>query len=142
MDPATLLPQGEDPLRQETMRSHPVEIAAPPPEPPAPSQQEAMADEQEAGLAEQVLAALATMAILSKRHQADLAAALRRSGLQAPHDRLTLALAYLERTGCIENLVPLYDGGVLMSVTSRGIEKLNAGGNWAMFHQPRFLRSS
>ena len=30
------------------------------------------------------------------------------------------------------SLVPLYDGGVLMSVTSRGIEKLGTGPRWSM----------
>jgi hypothetical protein len=42
------------------------------------------------------------------------------------------ALRELQEQGCIEDLVPLYDGGILMSVTSRGIEHLSAGPRWTM----------
>lgn len=82
--------------------------------------------------ADSLLTALATMAVRSKRRQADLSAALRRSGLDVDPVRVTEALQHLESTGCIEHLVPLYDGGVLMSVTSRGVEQLNSAPRWTI----------
>jgi hypothetical protein len=90
--------------------------------------------------ADELLQALAAMAMRSKRRQADLCAALCRAGLDTDPRRVTDALRQLERSGCIEHLVPLYDGGVLMSVTSRGIEKLNAGPRWNMLDGAGFLR--
>jgi hypothetical protein len=90
-------------------------------------------DQVEADIASfsaRLLGALAAMAVRSKRRQADLAAALSRSGLQATAEMLTAALHHLEQQGCIEDLVPLYDGGVLMSVTTRGIEHLNTAPRW------------
>jgi hypothetical protein len=83
-------------------------------------------------LVDQLLTALAAMAVRSKRRQADLNAAMRRSGLAADGDAVGAALRQLERSGFIENLVPLYDGGMLMSVTSRGVETLNAHTRWPM----------
>lgn len=90
--------------------------------------------------ADALLQALAAMAMRSKRRQADLCAALCRARLDTDPRRVTDALRQLERSGCIEHLVPLYDGGVLMSVTSRGIEKLNAGPRWNMLDGAGFLR--
>ena len=78
-----------------------------------------------------LLRALATMAVRSKRRQADLTAALCRGGLTAESDAIAPALRALELAGFVENLVPLYDGGMLMSVTSRGIEQLNTIPRWA-----------
>ncbi len=89
-------------------------------------------------LATRLLSALATMAVRSKRRQADLTAALRRSGIVADSQGLWVALRHLELIGCIEDLVPLYDGGMLMSVTSRGIEQLNSGPRWTMFDTPSY----
>lgn len=94
----------------------------------------------EAAFTDQLLGALATMAVRSKRRQADLCAALRRAGLDHNPERVTDALRRLEQDGCIEQLVPLYDGGVLMSVTSRGIEKLGAGPRWTMLDGAGTLR--
>lgn len=90
--------------------------------------------------ADELLQALAVMAMRSKRRQADLCAALCRAKLDTDPRRVTDALRQLERSGCIEHLVPLYDGGVLLSVTSRGIEKLNAGPRWNMLDGAGFLR--
>jgi hypothetical protein len=94
----------------------------------------------ETSFADQLLSALATMAMRSKRRQADLCAALCRGRLDTDPKRVTEALRHLERSGCIEHLVPLYDGGVLMSVTSRGIEKLSTGPRWNMLDGAGFLR--
>jgi hypothetical protein len=91
--------------------------------------------------ADQLLLALATMAMRSKRRQADLCAALCRGRLDADPKRVTEALRQLERSGDIEHLVPLYDGGVLMSVTTRGIEKLSTGQRWNMLDGAGFLRA-
>lgn len=75
-------------------------------------------------LIEALLAALTDMAVRSPRRQADLAVALRRSGLRAPPAALRDALEALEDDGCIEQLVPLADGGLLMRITAHGIERL------------------
>lgn len=72
-----------------------------------------------------LLAALTEMAVRSPRRQADLAVALRRSGLEAPEEMLGAALELLEQDGCVENMVQLADGGVLLSVTAHGIEYLS-----------------
>jgi hypothetical protein len=80
--------------------------------------------------AEALLAALAGMAVRSPRRQADLGVALRRSGLAADPTRLGLALQSLQNDGCVEGLVPLEDGGTLLQVTSRGIERLSHTVRW------------
>ncbi|MBN8889183.1 MAG: hypothetical protein J0I21_04555 [Alphaproteobacteria bacterium] len=74
---------------------------------------------------EALLAALTGMAVRSPRRQADLAVALLRSGMTVDEASVTAALRHLERDGCIEHLVPLTDGGLLMSVTAHGIERLS-----------------
>ncbi len=81
---------------------------------------------------DKLLNALATMAVRSKRRQADLSAAMNRSGLQADQAQMTDALRELEAEGLIENIVPLYDGGVLLLVTSRGIEKRSGSVRWTV----------
>jgi hypothetical protein len=88
-------------------------------------------DDEPESFDSRLLRALATMAARSKRRQADLSAALCRSGLAPERDALAPALRALELAGFIEHLVPLYDGGMLMSVTSRGIEQLTAIPRWA-----------
>lgn len=92
----------------------------------------AVLEDEPVPLADRLLAALAAMAVRSKRRQADLNAAMRRSGLEADAEQVGMALRQLERSGFVENLVPLYDGGMLMSVTSRGVETLNALARWPM----------
>lgn len=72
-----------------------------------------------------LLAALASMAVRSHRRQADLVVATRRASLVAGPERLQIALSRLVADGSVEAVVPLADGGVLVSVTSRGIERLN-----------------
>jgi hypothetical protein len=72
-----------------------------------------------------LLAALAGMAVRSHRRQADLDVAVRRAGLIAGPDRLRVALRRLLEDGCVERVVPLADGGVLVSVTGRGIERIS-----------------
>ncbi len=81
---------------------------------------------------QRLLRALATMAVRSKRRQADLAAALCRGRLEQEAGAVGKALHELESAGFIEQIVSLYDGGVLLAVTSRGIEQLNTMPRWAM----------
>lgn len=84
-----------------------------------------------------LLSALSAMAMRSKRRQADLNAAMQRAGIAAARDLITTALRALEDAGCIEHMVPLYDGGMIISVTSRGIEHLTAGPRWTMMELQR-----
>lgn len=73
-----------------------------------------------------LLAALTQMAALSPRRQADVAVAMRRAGLTWPADGVAAALEQLRGEGCIERPLHLSDGGILVSVTARGIERLAA----------------
>lgn len=73
-----------------------------------------------------LLAALTRMAALSPRRQADVAVAMRRAGLGCAATEVMAALDHLRRDGCIENPLQLSDGGILVSVTARGIERLAA----------------
>ena len=70
-----------------------------------------------------VLAALVDMALRSKRRQADLGAALRHARINAPRDLQHLALGHIEARGWVSKIVPLCDGGVLLSVTAQGLEQ-------------------
>ena len=79
----------------------------------------------ERDFADALLAALAGMAMRSRRRQADLDIAVRRAGLAANPAQLAAALQALAEDGCIEGMVPLADGGMLLSVTARGIERLS-----------------
>jgi hypothetical protein len=71
-----------------------------------------------------LLAALTQMAALSPRRQADVAVAMRRDGLSCTADEVAAALDWLVREGCIDRPLHLSDGGILVSVTARGIERL------------------
>jgi hypothetical protein len=71
------------------------------------------------------LSAVAEMALLSKRRQADLDAALHHAGLTARGQRRLAVLERLRRLGFIDKVVELTDGGVLLSVTALGLEHLD-----------------
>ena len=71
-----------------------------------------------------LLAAITEMAVLSPRRQADVVVAIRRAGLAAPSEMLARAVDTLYAEGCIERPLHLSDGGILASVTMRGIEFL------------------
>jgi hypothetical protein len=73
-------------------------------------------------LAAALLRGLVTMALISKRRQADLAAAMLRTGIKARPEQVEAAIAHLRNEGLIDTLVPMYDGGLLVSVTSYGME--------------------
>lgn len=78
----------------------------------------------EAAFATELLRALSDMAARSKRRQADVIAAMRGAGLSMDPPRVRGALRLLQRFGCIENLVPLADGGLLLYVLPTALEKL------------------
>lgn len=71
-----------------------------------------------------LLAALTAMAVLSPRRQADVAVAMRRAGLAGSRELIQVALDRLRREGSVERPLHLSDGGILVSVTTRGIERL------------------
>lgn len=68
-----------------------------------------------------MLAGLTEMAARSGRRQADVAAALRRAGLSADPPLVQIALKLLQAEDCVRNLVPLSDGGVLLTVTGHAL---------------------
>jgi len=75
-----------------------------------------------------VLVAVADMALRSKRRQADLDAALWSAGMTAVRGQRLAALERLREQGCVDKVVELSDGGVLLSVTAHGLDRLgNAG---------------
>ncbi len=74
--------------------------------------------------ADALLAAVAQMAALSPRRQADVSVAMRRAGLTAPPETVGTTLDQLLRDGCVELPLRLSDGGILVSLTMRGIEHL------------------
>jgi hypothetical protein len=80
------------------------------------------------GFVHDVLAAVAGMALRSKRRQADLDAALRCAGVTADRDRRLAALERLREQGCVDDVVALSDGGVLLSVTALGLDRMGGAG--------------
>lgn len=92
----------------------PVEPDAPPsaiPEGTAPEP----SDETE--FAAVLLGALAAMALRNRNRQADLLPALHGAGIGVDRPRVQAALRLLYAKGCVMNLVPLADGGLLLRVT-------------------------
>ena len=85
---------------------------------------------EDADFAVLLLMALADMAARSKRGQADLVAALRGAGLVAEPRRVRAALRLLQSHGAIENLVPLSDGGLLLSVNQAASEQFGSVSQW------------
>ena len=81
-------------------------------------------------LSDALLEAFVTMATRSKRRQADLSAALQRSGIKASQWRLSEALQHLQASGCIREIVPLYDGGTLVTVTNMGMDRTGRSPHW------------
>ncbi len=77
-----------------------------------------------------LLESLVTMASKSKRRQADLSAALRRAEINATVEQVRDAVAQLQSGGCIRELVPLYDGGLLVTVTNMGMDRSSRNPHW------------
>jgi len=95
--------------------------------PPMENRAEAMDD---ADLTVVILQALTRMAQRSRRHQADLTAALRGADIVAEPVRLRAVLRRLCAEGAIEHLVPLSDGGLLLTVTRRRPEYPGWASEW------------
>jgi hypothetical protein len=89
----------------------------------------------DADLAVMILQALTVMAARSKRHQADLTAALAGAEIDADTSRVRNALRLLRAQGAIENLVPLSDGGLLLSVTQRSAHRHGPTTDWLALDQ-------
>jgi DNA-binding PadR family transcriptional regulator len=83
-------------------------------------------DEDRGGreFADAVLAAVAEMAARSPRRQAEMQVALRRAGIAAIAERIEPVLRMLEADGCLADVVRLRDGGVLVSLTAAGMDRL------------------
>jgi hypothetical protein len=96
--------------------------------PDAPAQPPAALTDE--AFAAALLRALVGMAARSKRRQADLTAALRGAGLPAEPARVRAALRLLRQQGCIDNLVPLSDGGLLLSVTATALGRFGTVPRW------------
>ena len=92
-------------------------------------------DFDDADFAVVLLHALVSMAERSKRRQADLTAALRGAAITADPMRVRAALQLLQMQGAIENLVPLSDGGLLLSVTQRVNGHAGAAPQWLSLDQ-------
>ena len=70
-----------------------------------------------------VVESLAAMARQSSRAQADLDAALRRSKITLTSEQQEAILEMLLDSGDIERLIPLRDGGILLTVTDKGLHR-------------------
>ena len=81
-------------------------------------------------LCDALLEALVTMASKSRRRQADLSAALLRSGINGTAEQVREALVQLQSSGCIREFVPLYDGGMLLTVTNLGMDRTGRNPHW------------
>jgi hypothetical protein len=73
-----------------------------------------------------VLVAVTDMALRSKRRQADLDAALMCAGVTAGRHLRLAALERLREQGSVDKVVELSDGGVLLSVTALGLDRLGS----------------
>ncbi len=89
---------------------------------PMPAQQ-TRAPAVDAELVANALVALATMARSSQRRQSDVHAAMRRGGISLSAERQKAVLKELQATGMISQLIPLGDGGLLLTVTHDGMMK-------------------
>ena len=70
-----------------------------------------------------VLRALSSMAQINQRHQAVVNEALHRAGLSVSADTIANVLRKLRDEGCIEKLIPLSDGALLLTVTAVGMSR-------------------
>ena len=75
-----------------------------------------------------VLRALSAMARSSRRHEADVGSALQGAGLTLDPDERDAALEQLVEAECIERIIPLTDGGILLAVTAAGMSRASSGG--------------
>jgi hypothetical protein len=93
--------------------------------PPVPEQAEACID-----FASRVLRAVTNMAARSRRSEADLVAALQAAGLPIDVAGVRTALQLLQDLGCVRRLVPLSDGGLLLTVTGHAMQLSDEPSPW------------
>lgn len=79
------------------------------------------------GVATSALRAFASMARASQRHQAEVDAALHRSGLTLDAKNRQSVLRYLTKEGCIDGQIPLSDGALILTVTAVGMSRAGLG---------------
>ena len=81
----------------------------------------------EPGVIAAVLRALASMARISQRHQAEVDAALHRAGVTVGAEAVAGILRHLGDQGCVDGLIPLSDGALLLTVTALGMSRAGIG---------------
>lgn len=89
-----------------------------------------------ANFAAAVLRALSEMAARSHRREADVAAALRGAKLPFDPSLLKGALQLLQAKGCVGKLVPLSDGGLLLTVKRQTLQPVDVPQRWLPFDGP------
>ena len=70
-----------------------------------------------------ILRALSSMAQINQRHQAVVNEALHRAGLSVGAAMIFAVLRELDDQGCINGLIPLSDGALLLTVTAVGMSR-------------------
>jgi hypothetical protein len=80
-------------------------------------------DKDLAELAARLLRALSEMATHNRHREADLAAAMHAAGLAADPPSTCLVLRLLRDQGCINKMIPLSDGGLVVTVTGAHMEQ-------------------
>jgi hypothetical protein len=97
----------------------------------------AASESSASGFAALILLALTDTAARSQRAQADLSAALLAFDLPQDHARVSAALRLLRSQGCIAGLIPLSDGGLLLTVTGRPMGQSGRVSQWLPSEEPR-----
>jgi hypothetical protein len=93
------------------------------------------AEENDDEFCDMLLAAMVAMALKSKRRQADISAVMVRHRLVAPRERIGAALRKLEMAAQVRDIVPLYDGGTLVTVTNTGMDLLGGSKQWRFLQE-------
>lgn len=84
----------------------------------------------EVELAAKLLRALSGMAARNRHREADLVAAMCAAGLASDPRSTREALLLLRNQRCIRNMVPLSDGGLLLTVTGSQMEPSDRASQW------------
>lgn len=67
------------------------------------------------------------MARISQRHQAEVDAALHRASVTVSPETVGGILRHLADQGCVDGLIPLSDGALLLTVTALGMSRAGIG---------------
>lgn len=88
-----------------------------------------------------ILAALVTIALKSRRREAEALKAANRAGFDIPRSEVADVIDDLEQRGLVTRVIHLSDGGILVLLTSRGIEALrNSAFSHVLSAAPAFSR--